>query len=338
SAEDFDLSKLPDALITKIWVYDDETGEEITVSTSVASLKAELKEQVEEHFDQSVGAEWEYTGCSDWQFPDLHEEVPAGGRSGYPGLVDEGKTVGLKLWLDPDQAKLSHQLGCARLFLLRFPDLKKYLLKNPPMEIDTRMMLPLFGETGVGNEEYCLLAAVGTLGLTMPRTEAEFVAAAEKGRGVFHDCAAKLGKWLDQSVNYYTNISAFIEENRNCDSLGESVEDIEQEISWLLRKNFLCEAGWNRISDYPRYFRAIEERIQRIDSQPLARDLDKMDRIAPFVEEWQELLQENADSIPVRDLGYAIEELRVSLFAPGVPTGIKISEKRLSSMLDSFAS
>ena len=195
-------------------------------------------------------------------------------------------------------------------------------------------MLPLFGESGVSTDHFCLLAALGTLAPDMPRSVRDFNSAAEKGRGDFHEHATKLGKWLDQSVASYTSIAAFVEENRACEALGESVADIEAQIGWLLRKDFLIEAGWVRMRDYPRYFRAIEVRIQRLHSQPLVRDLGKMDRIIPFVEEWQDLIADPADSHSVNNLGYAIEELRVSLFAPGVPTGMKISEKRLAQMLE----
>ena len=333
-ADDFDLSKMPPQLVTKIWIYDDETGEEIAMGDCVDSLKTELKEQVEDHFDSSVGAEWEMTGEVDWQFPDLPAEVPAGGRIGYPGLMDEGKTVALKLWLDPDHAAESHLAGCGRLFLLKFPDLKKYLEKNLPMELDTRMMLPLFGEAGVSNEQISLCAAIGALGSVMPRTAGDFKKVSQKARSDFHDCGAQLGKWFDQSVASYVEISRFIEENRESESFGESVADMEDEIAWLLRKEFLPEAGWDRISNYPRYFRGIEERIQRLHSQPLVRDLEKMDRIVPFLDDWEALVESHPDSIPIRNLGYAIEELRISLFAPGVPTGIKISEQRLAKMID----
>ncbi|MDF1756275.1 MAG: ATP-dependent RNA helicase HrpA [Verrucomicrobiales bacterium] len=332
--QDFDLSKIPDPLITKIWVYDDETGEEITISDDIVALKAQLKSKVADQFDSSVGADWVMTGHRVWDFPDLPREIPAGGLTGYPGLIDEKQSVGLKLWLNRDRAIESHEKGCGRLFLLRFPDLKKYVLKNPPMEIDTRMMLPLFGATGVNNEDFCLLAAVGTLSPEMPRAAESFEKAAEAGRSLYYECAAKLGAWLDQAVASYSGISAFVEENRESESFGESVADIEQQLAWLLRKDFLLEAGWKRISDYPRYFKAIEERILRMQSQPLVKDLDKMDRIIPFRDDWKYLLDENADDLSIRNLGYAIEELRVSLFAPGIPTGMKISEIRLAKLFE----
>jgi len=58
-----------------------------------------------------------------------------------------------------------------------------------------------------------------------------------------------------------------------------------------------------------------------------------MDRINEFAVPWEEQWVENVDSIPMRELGYAIEELRVSLFAPSVPTGMIISEQRLEKMM-----
>ena len=333
SSDDFELTKLPEAMVAKIWVYDDESGEEVKLGTDVAELKELLHEEVEEHFDQNFGSEWEMTGQTDWQsIPDLPKQIEAGGRIAYPALTDEGACVGVKLYLDAESALLSHSAGLGRLFLSMYPDQRKYLEKNLPMDLETRMMLPLFGEQGVSNEAFCLLAAIGVFHPSYPRTKTEFNELAEVGRGDFHSTASQLGKWLDQAVVSFCEISKFLEDNRGEESLHETVEDIDLQIAWLLREDFLLQGGWQRAKDLPRYFRAIEERISRLNSQPLLRDLEKMDRIHPFITEWETEAVAHADSIPIQNLGYAIEELRVSLFAPSVPTGMKISEQRLEKL------
>ena len=334
--DDIDDSKLPDYLITKIWIYDDESGEEIATGTSLAVLQEELQQRVEEHFDRSFGSDWEMSGQLDWQkIGDLPESVSAGGRTAYPALTDEGESAGVKLWLDEDQAHQSHRLGCGRLFLLRCPDLKKHLEKNPPMELDTRMTLPMLGRGGVTLDSFALLAAEGAFRDVgpLPRSSAEFARAAKAARGEFYDQGTRLGKCLDGIVARYRKISIFLEEHRGDRNLGESVADIERQIDWLLRENFLLEAGLERIESYGRYFRAIDERIERLRSQPLVRDLEKMDRVTPLREKWEWLCGEEPGNAAVREIGYELEELRVNLFASGVPGKKKVSEKRIAEKL-----
>ncbi len=332
---DFDASRMPDHLTMKLWVCDDETGEEVGFGTSAEELRTRLREVLEDQFEEVAGVEWEIRGKKGWDFPDLPVQADAGRLVGYPGLVDEGSSVGLRLWPVRDRAEEEHRNGCARLFLLRCPDLRKHLEKNLPMSMETRMMLPLCGEAGVTSDQIALLAAASALGVPLPRSAGEFDAAAGRARGEFYASAERLCGWLDSAVADYRSASAFIEEQRESDAYGESVEDIERQIAWLWRRNFLLDAGEQWISGYPHYFRGIAERVSRLQSQPLIRDLEKMDRLLPFVEAWEKVREKAGTSGPViRELGYAIEELRIALFAPGAARGIKTSEKRLEKRFE----
>lgn len=329
----FDPDSLPEHSMIKIWVYDDDSGEEIVLGTNLAELKTELRAKAEARFDRVVGAEWLMEGHTSWEFPDLPESVESGGRNGFPGLTDEGSSVGLRLSLDRESSAESHLRGCGRLFLLGNRDLKTYLEKNLPLKLETRMMLPLIGESGVSNDEFSLVSAMELFRSSPPRTAADFAQAAREGRAHFHETAERIGRQIDLVVDDYCEISRFLEKNRDTEDLGESVDDIDQQIRWLLRSNFLVRSS-DRLSDYPRYFKAIRERIQRFGSHPLIRDLEKMDRIMPFLDDWEDQLEENGESRRLRDLRFAIEELRISLFAPGTPTGMKISEQRLASLFE----
>ena len=62
------------------------------------------------------------SGASSWVFGDLPErqDMQVGGRKqmGYPALVDEGDSVGLRAFATPPEARISHQRGVARLIRL----------------------------------------------------------------------------------------------------------------------------------------------------------------------------------------------------------------------------
>jgi ATP-dependent helicase HrpA len=51
---------------------------------------------------------------------------------GYPGLVDDGDSVSLRVFDTPAEAQQAHRAGLLRLFMLQFREQLKYLEKNLP--------------------------------------------------------------------------------------------------------------------------------------------------------------------------------------------------------------
>jgi ATP-dependent helicase HrpA len=90
------------------------------------------------------------TGARSWVFGDLPERQEAGSgagrRMGYPALVDEGGSVGLRIFATPAEARISHERGCARLIrLVMARDLKplrRDLAVNVQGEIVYRGLAP----------------------------------------------------------------------------------------------------------------------------------------------------------------------------------------------------
>ena len=60
------------------------------------------------------------TGARSWTFGDIPERQETGPRQqvGYPALVDEGDTVGLRAFATPPEAEASHLRGTTRLMRL----------------------------------------------------------------------------------------------------------------------------------------------------------------------------------------------------------------------------
>ena len=107
----------------------DDADKVIARSRSLAALREKHAGASQQHYAKQSQLT---TGARTWVFGDLPEkqDASAGQRassSGYPALVDEGDSVGLRVFATPAEARISHERGCARLIrLVMARDLKSY--------------------------------------------------------------------------------------------------------------------------------------------------------------------------------------------------------------------
>ncbi len=331
----FQPDRLPEEFVTKIWVCDTE-GNELAKGTSVLSLREELGQLITSHFEESTGQEWVQSGMKCWEAPALPASIDTPRGSAYPALVDEGTTVGVKVYADEEKAKLSHKEGVIRLYLLECAQHVKYMLKNMPLGIETKMYLPLLGEKGVLIQDVLHLAIEGALGAVLPRDKESFQKSCDQVRGDLHSSLCELAEWLEKMIGSYRRIEEVLESQRGDANKEEIREDIEEEIRWLLRAGFMKQGGWHGIKQYPRYFQAIEERLERLESLPILRDLEKMDRICELWIPWYAYWRESPERPQANSIGFMLEELRVIQFAPNTPSVKKVSTKSVRKKLESL--
>ena len=95
-------------------------------------------------------------------------------------------------------------------------------------------------------------------------------------------------------------------------------------------------AGSRRLPDVHRYVRGIEYRLDRL-AEDISRDLRRMGEVLPLEQRYRALLAA-AGRGPVGaelvDVGWLLEELRVSVFAQPVGVHGPVSPKRLRQRLD----
>jgi ATP-dependent helicase HrpA len=329
---EYDVSKLPPELVTKIWVCDDD-GEELALGEDVAALKIQLSDRMRVRFEAAANADVERKGMSTWEGESLPERVETPGGAAYPALVDEGKSVGVRAFTCPAEAAESHRAGGARLLWLAHPDSVAHLKKKFPLGLMARVELPRLGVGGTTLDALILLAAEGAAGGVFPRDPDEFSLITEKVRGRWHEAATHLGQSVDEIFEILPEIQAWIIANRKDRNLGEIAADLEQQLAWLFRQNFAWRAGFNGLRDYPRRLRAIRSRLGRLSSLPIVKDLEKLDRLHRLWQPWFQRWANNLEAPAHWPHGWALEEYRISLFAPDVPLITKVSEKRLETMI-----
>ena len=85
--------------------------------------------------------------------------------------------------------------------------------------------------------------------------------------------------------------------------------------------------------NYKVFFSAILERVNRLKANPVNKDLEKMDRILKIYLPWHDHMKNRPADCGLIEAGYALEALRVSLFAPNISMPGFISEKKIKSLL-----
>ena len=114
--------------------------------------------------------------------------------------------------------------------------------------------------------------------------------------------------------------------------------DIEIQIQRLFATEILASIDLQQITQYPRFVRAIEIRLEKLPLQ-VAKDREYMNELQTFLAPLHDQLQYrdtlSTDLVnALDDFAWAVEEYRVSLFAQQLKTRIPISAKRLQKHWD----
>jgi len=118
-------------------------------------------------------------------------------------------------------------------------------------------------------------------------------------------------------------------------ALQTSVTDARAQLNRLVRPGFVTSSGATRLADVLRYVRGIERRLERLPENP-GRDLQHLAEARAVEQRYADFVTALAPSQVTRnvvDLGWMLEELRVSLFAQTLGTPIPVSAKRIDREL-----
>ena len=235
-----------------------------------------------------------------------------------------------RAFLDREEAEESHRAGVVRLFMLEHAEHGQYVRKNFPMKMAGRFLLPLLPEGTL--EDLVLVSAEGGME-KVARNEEDFTEVSKLGRGGWYACTERVAEAMEGMADADGRVREWMEANRKDRHMGEVVRQFEEQRAWLLRVGFGWKSGYERMKRYQRYFFGMEERIHRLETQPLLRDEEKQDQFLPLWEEWLILWQERPEAARLWEIGWMLEEWRLQLFAPGVPHVGKVSAKRIEKAL-----
>ncbi len=327
----------------------DEDGKQIDNSRDLKALQHKYTEAAGDSFNQIAEDELNYTGCIQWAFDDLPDvyQFEQNGQDfiGYPAIIDEGDSVGVRIMDTQEKAAVLHEQGLVRLFQLQLKKEAKYIAKNIPFSPESelaynRLKAHVDLKKDVVSQGYkedvltLVIKSVFVTGHTI-RTKNQFDQVLRDNKAELMNLATKIGDAVVASLSQYTQVKLRL---ATMPASDVSVQDVQKQLLRLFYQGFLTLAAYDNLRHYPRYLKAIDARLD-IMLQQSSKDQQKMQEMARF-QQWFwadiEKRQKNESVNPEREsFRWMIEELRVSLFAQQLRTPYPVSAKRLEKAWNS---
>ncbi|TCK27003.1 ATP-dependent helicase HrpA [Pseudonocardia endophytica] len=338
--EDWELERLPEHLTVTFRVLD-AGGAEIARGTDLEELRRELAPKVREEL-ASAGSEVEATGLTAWTIGELPRELPIRRGThtvtGFPGLLDRGSTVDVRVFATAAERDPSHHRGARRLLMRNTASPVKQvrrgldnaarlaLSRNPHGTLDdllsdcTTAAADLLMARGGGDpfdrKQFDRLAEL--LRMRLPATTLQVLDAVRGVLEVWHRVQARLGEMRGPATR-------------------DGVDDVRAQLDRLVRPGFVTDAGATRLGDVRRYLQAMELRLDKLHADP-GRDARWRAEVAPVEREYRQLLAALPDGVEpsaeLHEIGWMVEELRVSLFAHPMKTRMPVSVQRVERAID----
>jgi ATP-dependent helicase HrpA len=333
SADDWHPEELPPHLRMNIRVVD-EAGHELASGRDIAELRRKLGQAAQMTFAQSTAGEHEREGLTQWNFGDLPEKIAfnRGNQqlTGYPALVDEGDAVAIRLLDTREAADGTTRGGVRRLLWLALKEQMKQLEKNIPSFNQIAMQARTVMTPDELRED--LLAAIADRAFigddAPPRNEKEFAKQRDRAKTRLPAVSQGAAKLAGEIFTEFHAISA---------RLGGKLPyplatDLREQLAHLLYKGFFAATPWEHLQNYPRYLKAISQRLDKYSGNA-ERDARQTASLKEWWQRYEERLEKNRKagiSDPrLAEFRWMLEEMRVSLFAQGLRTPYPISYKRL---------
>ena len=296
------------------------------------------EDEIDTHGDDES---WMRKSMTDFDIETLPKEVVRR-RGGvqvaqYPGIIDNGRDATTKLFSDAASAEAATRSGLTRLFAIaERKELRGQVRWLPAMDEAKIKLGGLVSATSMESSLIDLLARMSFVeNEPLVTSSAEF----QRRRG---ERARRIAEATQELAGWLSNLSeAYFEARKQIESTsgnryGAALGDVKQQVKWLTPESFLSRVPWQWLQHYPRYFRAIAYRLDKLRSGAGPRDAECMMTINDLWKRWHEGLIENerdAASQVESEFRWMIEELRVSSYAQPLGTSIKVSPKRCEKLL-----
>jgi len=252
---------------------------------------------------------------------------------GYPALVDKESHVDLFVADDKAEADYLHQEGIKRLIKIQLQEKIKYIKKNPPRFEEFGMLLHshISPEDLKNNFIDVVFNEIIDSEASNIKSQNAFDTLTINSRKSFSDLSHDLSSALTEIAKNY---SAYQKAKANIKYLPKTtLEDLSEQLDILLppyeRPLFL----FGQLKHIPRYLNAMTIRLKKF-SMKEDQDQVYMREINRLRDKWIEKVVEYVEAgeaVPENfiDFQWALQELRVSLFAQELKTSYPISIKRM---------
>jgi ATP-dependent helicase HrpA len=344
-ADDFAPDRLPDHL-RPAFVVEAADGSVLDAGRDLEAIRRRLASTTRAAVAAAAPVE-ERRGITSWDFGTLPEMVETRTNQhmvrGYPALLDEGDSVSLRVLTNPDLQTRVMRGGVRRLLLLTVPLSVRAAQQAVPRS--TRLALTAADVALTDLAADCAVAAVD-------RVLDDHVAAtgdlpwsaeafAELQGEVRHRAAPIVAEALLTACDVIIIETAVRDRlsRLTADALTDTVSDATAQLDRLVRPGFIVRAGTRRLHDVLRYVRGIEHRFENLGGD-IARDHRRMAEVLPLEQRYASYLRSLGDRpapSDAVDLGWLLEELRISVFAQPLGVRTKVSPTRVARALSELS-
>jgi ATP-dependent helicase HrpA len=322
----------------------DEHGATVAEGKDLEELRAPLRPAFDAAMaDAAAESGLDVSGRTDWTFGTIERSFArtrAGHEvRGFPALVDEGTTVGLRVLGSEAEQAAAHPRGLRRLLQLAIPSPARRIADG----LSNAEKLALAASPYASTQELledCVAAAVDALvaehGAVWDepafRALVPWVATrlAERVGAVVADTVAVLGPWRE--VDRLLSGSADL-------TMLPALADMKAQVAGLVHRGFVAEVGAAQLRHLPRYLAGVRTRRERLTAA-LDRDRRLQDEVAPLQAAYRHRVEALPEGrLPAPDLvrvRWMLEELRVSLWDQSRGTAFPVSSTRVRKALDAL--
>jgi ATP-dependent helicase HrpA len=283
----------------------------------------------------------EQHNLADFPTQDIPEFVALSSKGGqsraYPALVwVESPTpvgVDLRLFASRQEAETAHYRGLNRLFQIVCADACRQIRKRVTDHKSLILQYAPYGNRAAIEEGFVFAVVnhVFMTGRSLVYTRAAFEQRLQEGRPKLLTEAECLIQALVQTFAGLADVQARLEGFQSA-VFTRAVADVKNQIQALKPAEFLQDIPYLRWQHYPRYFKALAARLEK-----LANNVTKDEAATVEINARWQAYQQRAEALKARDIfsealeeyRWLLEEYRISLFAQTVKTAVPISATRL---------
>ncbi|MCC2030082.1 ATP-dependent RNA helicase HrpA [Microbacterium sp. YMB-B2] len=281
----------------------------------------------------------ERQGLTAWTFDDLPEvldtRVAGGVVRGYPAIVDEGKTVAVRVEATADAAARLTRDGVLRLILLNVPSPASYVQDHLTSQEKLALAASPYPNVAALVEDARRAVVQAALPAGVIRTKAAFEQARDAVSTALVDDLFQTVSLIARILTKSRDVERGIKAQNSLALLGP-LNDIRSQLNTLLHPGFISAAGIDRLAHFPRYLDGMLDRLKTLANEP-GRDRARMtefERVAQAFADAGGTTPLPADApAALTEARWLLEEYRISVFAQRLGTAQPVSPQRIAKAL-----
>ncbi len=348
SPGDWERSDLPEHLIMRFVVLTTD-GKILNAGRTLQDLAGASRDRHDEALWEEARGRCELDGITRWDFGELPGSVSLGidafgiERLAFPGLVAEGKSVSLRLFSTPQEARSASCGGLLLLYQLAFAGDLKHLLRTWKFPDDQAGDLFFLQDRRSADRalQHYILRELFEVDVALQPDRDRFQTIVTRLQG---GQLGTIGRQILEEVlqvvherrisvlalRRYQELAA---QNRGA---AARLQLLAGELDALIPRDFLDTWRRSQVIALPRYLQALRIRIERAYHSP-DKDRAKAEHLAPHEQRYAALRSKVAvgsgpEIVQFLDsFRWLLEEFKISLFSPEIKTMVRVSEKILDA-------